>query len=368
MMMIDRLPAALTWRKGSGIFDSVYDSYLDFLGKTLGRLLGYLQRDDRRSYDELTAAIRQTCDPGFVRVLTAPEVTRRLLAPQLYSPTEVAAFLMAALRVEAARAGDKMSFAEPCWSAIGDMVCNPDGTIVQFPQIEGFMPLDFGSPFAIHVDLSGQNDRNPDPNPPFNRFETEFLTNTLREAQASLRKTNSTILEFSSRFNVVLILQKDTVDAPFSSGSTRQYVGRSCLGNPQIASVEDIANGIVHEGIHGLLYMEEVQEEWVSDPELRDSTRRVVSPWTGTHLALRPFLQACFVWYGLAQFWSQAMANNGFGETREARAWFEQALVGFTKGPLLECIHEFAGSISAEVKNAISEMQEAIVSAMRAVT
>lgn len=366
-MMIDRMPAALTWRKGSEIFDSVYDSYLDFLGKILGRLLAYLQRDETQSYDELTAAIQRTSDSGLVRVLTAPEVTRRLLAPQLYSPANAASLLIAALRVEAVRAGDNVPLVEPCWSAIGDMVCNPDGTIVQFPQIEGFMPLDFGSPFATHVNLSGLNDRNSEPNPPFNRFEKEFLTNSLREVQASLRKTNPTILDFSTRFNVVLILQKDAVNAAFSSGSTRQYVGRSCLGNPQIASVGDVANGIVHEGIHGLLYMQEVQEEWVSDPELRDSTRRVISPWTGTHLALRPFLQACFVWYGLAQFWSQAIANNSFADMCDARDWLEQTLAGFTKAPLLECVCEYSASISPEVKNAISEMQEAIVSVMRAV-
>jgi len=219
----------------------------------------------------------------------------------------------------------------------------------------------------MHIDLSGQNDRNPDPNPPFNRLETEFLANALREVRETLKRTNPRTLEFSSRFNVVLILQKDANDAVFSSGSTRQYVGRSCLGNPQIASIADLANGIVHEGIHGLLYMQEVQEEWVSDPELRDSTRRVFSPWTGAHLALRPFLQACFVWYGLANFWSQALANNSFADTQEARNWLERTLLGFTKGPLLQHIRAYEGFISTVVKDAIMEMQDTIVSATRAV-
>jgi len=366
-MMIDRMPAALTWRNGSEIFDSVYDSYLDFLGDVLGRLLAYLQKQDRDSYDRLDAEIHRTGDAGFIRVLTAPETTRRLLAPHLFGPTEVAEFMRHALEVEAVREGHARAFEGPCWSAVGDMACHPDGTVVQFPQISGFMPLDFGSPYAVHVDLSGQNDRNPEPNPPFNRFETEFLANALREVQVCLRKTNPTILDFAARFNVVLILQKDAADTVFSSGSTRQYVGRSCLGNPQSASIADLANGIVHEGIHGVLYMQEVQEEWVSDPDLRDSTRRVFSPWTGAHLALRPFLQACFVWYGLAQFWSQALGNGSFADTRESRNWLEQALVGFTKAPLLHYVQEFEESISAEVKNAVSEMQDIIASAMRAV-
>ena len=366
-MPIRQMPDVLTWRKGSGIFDSVYDSYTDFLGATLGRFLGYLQRDDQQTYEELSVALEGTADAGFIRVLTAPQVTRRLLAPQHYPIREVGAFLITALRVEAARAGEDVRFDEPCWSASGDMVCHPDGGIVQFPQIEGFMPLDFGSPDAIHIDLSGQNERNPEPNPPFTRFETEFLANTLREVQESLRKTNPVILEFSSRFNVVLILQKDAKDTVFSSGSTRQYVGRSCLGNPHMAGTADIANAIVHEGIHGLLYMQEVQEEWVSDPELRDSTRRVYSPWTGAHLALRPFLQACFVWYGLANFWSQALGSNSFADTREVRGWLERTLLGFTKGPLLQHICEYEDFLSPEVRDAIVEMQDTILSAVRAV-
>jgi len=365
-MMIDQMPAALSWKIGSEIFDRVYDSYLDFLGTTLGRFLGYLQRDDQASYERLSTAIEQTADPGFLRVLTAPEMTRRLLAPQHYPSSEVADFFATGLRVEAARGGEKPPFESPCWSATGDMVCNPDGTIVQFPQVESLMPLDFGSPYATHIDLGGAKDRNADANPPFNRFETEFLTNGLQEVRDSLRKTNPTILEFCSRFNVVLVLQKDAADTVVSSGSTRQYIGRSCLGNPQIASIADIANGIVHEGIHGLLYMQEVQQEWVSDPELRDSTRRVISPWTGTNLALRPFLQACFVWYGLAQFWSQALANSSIADKCSARSWLEQSVVGFTKEPLLWYIRQFEEFVSEDVKNAISLMQDAIMRVMRA--
>src|SRR5580704_15672592 len=100
-MMIDRMPAALTWKKDSAVFDSVYDSYLDFLGGVLGRLMAYLQKQDRASYDGLDAQIQRAGDSAFIRVLTAPETTRRLLAPHLFGTSEVADFMRTALRLEA---------------------------------------------------------------------------------------------------------------------------------------------------------------------------------------------------------------------------------------------------------------------------
>ncbi len=83
--------------------------------------------------------------------------------------------------------------------------------------------------------------------------------------------------------------------------------------------------------------------------------------------ALRPFLQACFVWYGLANFWSQAHGSKGFADTREVRGWLERTLSGFTKGPLLQHIREFEDVLSREVRDGIAEMQDTILSAVRAV-
>ena len=67
----------------------------------------------------------------------------------------------------------------------------------------------------------------------------------------------------------------------------------------------DIAEALVHEAIHSLLYMQERCHPWVP-AELYAPVPRVVSPWRGRNLALRPFLQACFVWYGILQFWGKA--------------------------------------------------------------
>src|SRR5260370_18494033 len=98
----------------------------------------------------------------------------------------------------------------------------------------------------------------------------------------------------------------------FSTGATTQYVGRTFITNPHVHSVDivDLAEALVHEGIHALLFMEELQRSWGDIPELRDGVRRVESPWTGNSLSLSSFFQAGFSWYWLADFWALAFADH----------------------------------------------------------
>ena len=166
-------------------------------------------------------------------------------------------------------------------------------------------PLDFGSPYAAAIDLGGPANRPGEPRPPFEDAEMAMVVERLRLACAAIRRTSPHVLDFATTFNKVLVSQKDPVATrQFTSGSTGQFVGRSFVTNPHLDSVRqvDLAEALVHEGIHSLLYMQERTRSWGPAPELEDSIARVVSPWSGNHLSLASFLHACFVWYGLAHF------------------------------------------------------------------
>jgi len=81
--------------------------------------------------------------------------------------------------------------------------------------------------------------------------------------------------------------------------------------------------------------MHEAVEPWVLREEPFDTEAIVVSPWSGATLPVRPFLQACFVWFGLANFWSLAQGGSTFRSSRlEER--LDLARRGFLAGPLLE--------------------------------
>jgi hypothetical protein len=92
--------------------------------------------------------------------------------------------------------------------------------------------------------------------------------------------------EFVTTFTKVLVLIRNET-ARFSSGSETRYIGRSVLGNPHSAGIDhlDIAEALVHEAIHALLYMEERPRAWVP-AALYAPVPRVVSPWTGRNPSL----------------------------------------------------------------------------------
>jgi hypothetical protein len=108
--------------------------------------------------------------------------------------------------------------------------------------------------------------------------------------------------------------------------------------------------------------MDELQHPWGDIAELRDGVRRVDSPWTGNSLSLSSFLQASFVWYGLAHFWALALRQRTFDPER-IKQRFIQAVCGFLNGPLVHKLEPFLPGIYPDVVDTIQEMQARVVNA-----
>jgi hypothetical protein len=69
------------------------------------------------------------------------------------------------------------------------------------------------------------------------------------------------------------------------------------------ADAYKLIDAIVHEATHAMIYMYEDIEQ----PACRRYSKhhRLKSPWTGRVLTLDQYFQACFVWWGLYNLWSQ---------------------------------------------------------------
>jgi len=184
----------------------------------------------------------------------------------------------------------------------------------------------------------------------------------LSQVRDKLRTVKPELLAFVVRFTKVLIVQEDHAE-PFSSGSNGDYVGRTVISNPDEAAEADLADAIVHEAIHSLLYMQEEQQPWIFHPNLFEPTPRVVSPWSGRKLPLRPYLQACFVWYGLLNLWASACQKKVF-ETERSHFLFKRAAVGFLGESLSARVADYRSEISSDVLGSIDEMQRLVVSAL----
>jgi hypothetical protein len=316
-------------------------------------------------------AVEALAPPARERVLRAPEVTRRLLfprrAPGRGPSDDTAQFVAEAACVEAALDGTGPAPASLGWSALGDAVVRPDGTGQRWPQVDGAPPLDFGSPWAQHVDLSGRREFAPTPRRPFTAGEVLAVHAGVEAAFAGLAVVSPAVVAFVVRATCVLILQPNA-DAPHqvASGTNGAYVGRSFVTNPQLpdATPACLAESVVHEAIHGLLYRDALGRPWVVG-EPADETPRLSSPWTGRPLPVRAYLEAACVWFGLVHLW--ALASRAEGHVLPAgvvRQRLLRAVRGFGEGSLVDRARPWWPAIRPDVLNTVDTLQERMVGAL----
>ena len=361
--MIDTIPIVLAWQSGGANATAVFRSYVHLLSDAFSAFLRRLSRSESGLADRLAVLVREVSDDAFLRVLTAPETSFRLLWNGGVSDAARAEFFLSAFRAEVAREHGSHRFEIETWTALGDIGFGPDGDVLGNWRLEGMMPLDFGSPLAratatAEMELDGERlDFQP-----FSDEEIARVLTRLAAAGRAIRDTSQEVMDFATTFNRVLVCVKDAV-APFSfaSGSTGQYVGRSFLANPHLTNVDEvaIAEGIVHEAVHGLLFMLERRNRWVADA-LYMGPARIVSPWSGNPLRLRPYLQACFVWFGLLHFWGLALGAGAFSAAR-VRSRISTCVQGFLGGSLVDAVNSFIDGISPDLIETIAVMQAHVV-------
>jgi hypothetical protein len=72
----------------------------------------------------------------------------------------------------------------------------------------------------------------------------------------------------------------------------------------------DLAEALVHESIHAIIDTIELRKSLLLAKDFQTPEMR--SPWTGRVLDTNTYIQACFIWYGLWNFWLKAVAINAF--------------------------------------------------------
>ena len=96
-------------------------------------------------------------ESGLNRLLRAPEITRHLLFVATAPPSDFDNLVTDAAMIELALSGSEPLPPVARWSALGDVQLLDDGTARWWPQLTGgySLALDFGSPGAQRIDLSG---------------------------------------------------------------------------------------------------------------------------------------------------------------------------------------------------------------------
>jgi hypothetical protein len=354
---IEAMPRVLTWCRNDDV-DIIHDGFLGLVSDHLGYALDETRRRDPEWAELVGEEIAAAPADDFYRVLMAPDTTRRILWTRDDVVSSVADFVHRALQVEQGRRGRTVAVDGPMWSALGDVVVLPGGQVKSSPVVAGAPPIDLDSPTVSSSDPLGQSNGEQPWRPLRDEDRGQFLDN-LATAMRGIQATNPLIGDFVRRFVKVLVVQANDQTA-YSAYSAGKYVGRTTLSNPQLVEPVDIAESVVHEATHSLLYMQIPEQPWGIDQDVFEE-RKAVSPWSGRPLPLTTYLHACFVWYGLVNFWSQARGIGCFPQ-RRVEGRLARAALGFLKGPLFaNMARDEEAVVAPDVHVAIEELQAAVV-------
>jgi hypothetical protein len=303
---------------------------------------------------------------GRSRVLRSPEVTRQTLFAPTLPLEQIDSFIKGAAQVELALTGAGRRPMEARWSALGDVMITEDDAVRWWPRIAGAnpIPLDFGSPWAQRVDLTGRLEFTTAPRQNLSDEQVHAIHGRLDQAIGLLEQLAPTLPKFVSVCTRVLVLQIDSSSAFVASGSNGRFVGRSFITNPQSAdaTTDCLVEAVVHEAIHAMIYCECLRRPW-ADGEAAIEVPRVESPWTGRALPVRPFLEAACVWFGLVHLWTLALSHDLF-EREAAHNRLMRSLRGFCRGSLVDRARPWWPEIRPDVLATVDHLQSRILDAV----
>lgn len=220
----------------------------------------------------------------------------------------------------------------------------PDSPSALDARVGPGIPIDFDGPYN-RGDLA-----NRFPSHASHTFdERAAVAHKLRQAFALIRASGEEVTGFVIAFTQVIVpLRIDVSGAWFGSFSSSWYPGRNVLVNAQSPDmlVWDVAAALVHEAIHSLVDVSELEGQLLVAGRPHD--RRVRSPWTGAVISLQSLVDAYFVWYGLLHFW-RAVARSQPRLSAICDRYVEMCRAGFrpTLGLVigqdgLDAVHEVA--------------------------
>jgi len=230
--------------------------------------------------------------------------------------------------------------APDAWGAAGAVVPNTNFAL------DCFSPFNFGSDQTGDVGIFGEAD-------------AASLAEFISTACSIVRDSSPLAWQFVESVIDAIAVRK-VINSPnaFSSGSfgRRARVMLLSFGAVKSADLAQVANALVHEAIHSLLFMfEETNGEFVDRSICRDPLV-VRSPWTGRMLRLDAYVHACVVWYGLYWLWQEFQANLLISETRQSEmANFARA--GFSQYPVSTGLSEWRKSLSPPIMELLSNIE-----------
>jgi hypothetical protein len=361
--MLDQIPDVLKWARCDGVFDSIYERHLSRIRAKVWESVDAIYRRDDMTGRWLSDALASMPNRSVDRFLSAPETCHHVSCSNLPRSTK---FFCESLLAEQ-KLSDPSKGVPPCWSAIGDYYFGgPDfidaarevwksGFSYAAPRVNGLIPVDLWSPYARSV--AAMNGR---PFSPYTPQEIASISLAIGKALTATEGSSESSATLVHLFIKAIVARKDITEPNrVGSSSTLTRIGQIVLRNPHDMKLSEIADGLVHEGIHALLDTFEIDDPFVTNPSAGNTN--VVSPWTGKVLNVRTYIHACFVWYGLAMFWLQSRPAAMFAPS-EVRERLERAIEGFRTENPVERLVPHKRMIKVRILEMIASLRDVLAS------
>jgi len=254
--------------------------------------------------------------------------------------------------------------ARPAWTALGDQYF-PSGHVQRCelaskptphrryiaPRMPNGIALDFFSPRTRGAlpEISGDD-------VPFSYDERRDVQLSLIQASTNVRNASREVDRFLRALTKIVVLRKDSQPTHYTSASTPLLPGLVVLRNPHSAMPAQaaLADGLVHETIHTALDLIDLKEPLITDRSLHSF--EVASPWTSRKLHLNTYLQACFVWFGLWNFWLAALARGVFPR-KDVSTLLHNSAIGFVRVGIVSGVQGARTGINPSVWSCLKNMQ-----------
>jgi hypothetical protein len=355
----------------TSIADTHYEEILSWNGNNLSRcnkvydsfnVLLVLSLTDWKDEELiiLSNELKLLPDEYFVRIITAPEMYQCLIGVIHGKTEKIKSFLKYSIAVEKTRTGIVTEIAKNKWSANGDYYFSDNNSFVEIPTLVNSIPIDHNSIFARRkMPVASFRPIKYGEACPFTEVELKISYDKIYSAFHEIQRVNVLLANFIGSYVKSIVLRKDLTNAyTFQSSSCNGYIGQMVLLNPHLPhiQIELIAESLVHEAIHSLMWRAEVLTPIIKNPSL--SMETVISPWSKMDIHYYTLLQACYVWYGVANFWNKALESRIFCPDR-SHELFCRAVTGFKDKDFMKEIDKYSHNLSFGMYEAFLSLADA---------
>ena len=277
--LLDDAFTVLQWKgdHDEGALDEAESAYMSLVAGELGARLRELETENLDLAREILDLLTESDAATLRRVVLAPETSARILweHPGRCDDRSLWHYVRDAMIVEIAvsdrRPPDASSISPALrWTALGDARLDTEADCVVAQATMAGLVVDTESPYATCFDYSSLSLGDMELRHYEDSADKGIALGRVEAAMRGIEAVDRPLADFVRRFTLVANILVDLGTAKFTSGSSGLYIGRSLFCNAHLpsADVELLAESLVHEATHSLLYMYEVLDLCVLTDEL----------------------------------------------------------------------------------------------------